>query len=136
MRVVLDTNIFVSGIFFRPSNPGKILDLWLGHKFDLIISGPLYKEILETSQKIAERLEARPTLFLKLEETLKEYAYYIFVEPQTHLCRDVKDNLVLDTAVQAGANFIVTGDKDLLILKSYQNIPILTPAEFLRKILK
>jgi predicted nucleic acid-binding protein len=48
-------------------------------------------------------------------------------------CRDPKDNKFLELAVEAGAACIITGDKDLLVLNPFRNIPIFTPAEFLEK---
>jgi predicted nucleic acid-binding protein len=48
-----------------------------------------------------------------------------------HVCRDPNDDMVLECAVVSGAQFIVTGDKDLLVLNPYSGIQIVTPAEFL-----
>lgn len=133
MRVVVDTNVLVSGIFFRPSNPGKVIDLWWEHKFDLVTSEHIYSEVQDTFKKIVKKIGARPSLTIKLNETLREYADFVPVIPKEEICRDPKDNLILDTARQGKANYIVSGDKDLLVLKRYKGIPILTPHEFLEK---
>ena len=133
MRVIVDTNILVSGIFFRPSNPGKIVDLWWEHKFDLVTSEPIYSEVQDTFKKVAKKIGAEPSLIVKLDESLREYADVVSVTSEANICRDPKDNLILDTAHQGKADFIVSGDKDLLVLSKYKGTPILTPKEFLKK---
>lgn len=133
MKVVLNTNIIVSGIFFRPSNPGRILNLWWEGKFDLIISEPLYKENLKVLLEVNQKLGGRETLIEKFKEAVKDYALWVKIIPQAKICRDEKDNQVLDTAFQGKVDFLVSGDKDLLVLKKYRRIPILTPAKFLKE---
>lgn len=133
MRVLVDTNVLVSGIFFRPSNPGKVIDLWWEHKFDLVTSEPVYLEVEDTFRKIAKKIGTKPAFIVKLDETLREYADFVSVIPKVDICRDPKDNLILDTALQGKVDYIVSGDKDLLVLKKYKGISILTPKEFLKK---
>lgn len=57
----------------------------------------------------------------------------IAVSTKIDICRDPKDNKFLELAIEAGAACIITGDKDLLVLNPFKDIPILTPAEFLEK---
>jgi uncharacterized protein len=62
-------------------------------------------------------------LFLESSEEVE-------IKEKILLCRDEKDNIILETAVVANANIIITGDKDLLILEEFRNIKILSPQEF------
>jgi putative PIN family toxin of toxin-antitoxin system len=133
-KVVLDTNIFVSGIFFRPSNPGRIVDAWWEHKINLVISPPLFKEILKILVQTNKRLGSKLSLIEKFKENVKEFAFWIKVEPEAKICRDSKDNMILDTAFQGGADFVVTEDKDLLVLKKYKAVAIVTPARFIKEL--
>ena len=136
MRAVLNTNIVVSGIFFRPSNPGRILNLWWEQKFNLVISDFLYKENLKVLLRVNKKLGGRETLIEKFKWAIKNYASQVEITPQAKICRDKKDNQVLDTAFQGKADFLVSGDKDLLVLEKYRRIPILTPAKFLKEFSK
>jgi len=74
-------------------------------------------------------LESRLTVIQDLKELVK----LIPVTQSIQDCRDPKDNKFLELAVEAGASCIITGDKDLLVLHPYQNIPILTAADFLEQ---
>jgi len=133
-RVVLDTNVFVSGVFFRPSNPGRIVDAWWEHKIDLVISPPLFEETLKILTQTNKRLGGGLDFIKKFKETVQDLALWIKSTPGAKICRDPKDNMVLDTAYQGGAEFIVTGDKDLLVLKKYKGVTIVTPARFVREV--
>ncbi len=65
--------------------------------------------------------------------TYQQQGELIIVEHSINVCRDPKDNKYLELAMEANADCIVTGDNDLLVLHPFQNIPILTPAEFLEQ---
>lgn len=133
-KVVLDTNVFVSGIFFRPSNPGRIVDAWWGHKIDLVISPSLFEETLKILAQANKRLGGSLSLIKRFKENVKDFALWIKIKPEAKICRDPKDNMILDTAFQGGAEFIVTGDKDLLVLKKYKGVAIVSPAKFVQEL--
>jgi putative PIN family toxin of toxin-antitoxin system len=71
----------------------------------------------------------------RLEEitAFEKRSQHISISVSITACRDPKDNKFLELAVEAGATCIITGDKDLLVLNPFQNIPILTAAEFMEK---
>jgi putative PIN family toxin of toxin-antitoxin system len=77
--------------------------------------------------------------YITIERRLSEINAYertgqlIRVLTKVSVCRDPKDNKFLELAIETGAACIITGDKDLLVLNPFRNIPILTPAEFLEK---
>ena len=69
-----------------------------------------------------------------LKRFLKD-AWLIKIKETITVCRDPKDNMILELATSGQADFIITGDKDLLVLNPFRSIRILTPAEFLKSVL-
>jgi uncharacterized protein len=126
--VVLDTNIFISGILFK-GTPLKILQLYISkNEMDIAISPELLAELIgKLKYKFGIKSQTLESLKIELESSM----LYILPEYTTQICRDASDNKIIDLAIYAGAEFIVTGDKDLLEIKTYKGIKILTAAEFL-----
>lgn len=129
MRVVFDTNIFVSGLNFL-GNEHKLLNLADQRRFELFIS-PF---ILEELEGVLDRkFDWTHEDFLQTVEELRESSYVI--EPQ--LLPEVisgghPDNRILECAVGAAADYLVTGDKrHLLPLREYRGIKIVTTTQFL-----
>jgi putative PIN family toxin of toxin-antitoxin system len=128
--LVLDTNVFVSALLFSNSAPEKVLKHAV-ELADLMMSKSLFQELKETLtlKKFDHYLSTDERMqFLQILRSAVE-----FVEPQKKItmCRDEKDNHILELAIEIKASCIVTGDQDLLILNPFQNIPILRPREFL-----
>ena len=134
MRVLLDTNIWISGLLWG-GNPRRIIQLAVSEQIVLYSSKLLIEELQTTLAypKLQRRLEK---LAITAEELLVEVARI------TQLCqpvtisdlpqlRDSKDKIVLETAVSVPVEVIVSGDEDLLILREFQDIPILTTKQFL-----
>jgi putative PIN family toxin of toxin-antitoxin system len=134
IRVVLDTNVLVSGLLFG-GTPGKLLDLWKTGTIRLIMSRVMLDEFL--------RVLAYPKLRLSEEEI--HYLLYVEVLPHAEIAKvhpgpiliptDPSDDMFLRCAVAAGAKHIISGDRHLLQLKSYKRIKILSPAEFLYSVI-
>lgn len=127
-RVVIDTNVFVSA-FLSGGRPQKVVDLWLEEKIALLLSPFLLAEILDT----LARFGFTQTDLINLRAILEEHTLKISPKKQAKVCRDPKDNQVLDLAVAGQADYLVTGDKDLLTLKEFHTTKILKPAEFLQR---
>lgn len=136
-RVVLDTNVLISGLISPKGSPAKIIDLWLKKKFILITS----KEIL----KEAERVLLYPRIAQKYglgKKKIEEYVRGFFVFSEVVLPakkifaleKDPDDNKFIEAALNSNARFIVSGDKHLLVLKKYKGIEMLTPIEFCSQI--
>lgn len=132
LRVVLDTNVLVSGIAYPSSIPGGILGAWRQGALEVILS----QYILDELARVLPRLNHR----LKWEE--KDFADFIdilslqadLVEPQpldAEAARDAADIPVLGTLLAAKADYLITGDDDLLALAARYSI--ISPAEFWRK---
>lgn len=128
-RVVVDTNVWISGIVFG-GKPEQVLRRLLDGAADLIISEEL---IAELRQKMTQKFPDYLTRFNKIEASVREDVE--LVKPDKFLapvCRDPDDDKFIETALAGGANYIVSGDKDLLDIGKYQNIRIIKPAEFLK----
>lgn len=129
-RYVFDTNTIVSAVLFEQSTPAQAFFAALRRK-EIVVSLALLAEVQAVlRRKKFDRYllpEERERFFarLVLEATLVDVTVHLQV------CRDPKDDHVLELAVSASATCIITGDQDLLELNPFQHIPIVTPAEFL-----
>ena len=129
IKVVLDTNILISSLFWK-GPPHRIVDLAIANKIQSITSPEILAEI-ETV--LFEDFPGFP--YQRIEEILRDilsYSQLITVEqiPVKEL-RDVRDTKIIACALSAKANYIVTGDKDLLVLKTYGGVSILNARIFL-----
>lgn len=129
MRVVLDANVVVSGIFWS-GPPQKILKRWLEGKLTLLASGPILAEYRDVLHRMTGNQGG--ALFAKWNRLLTELSEFVEPERLAVICRDPADQKYLEAAVGGRAQAIVSGDKDLMVLKVIQGIPILTPRAFLQ----
>ncbi len=133
MRVVLDTNIWVSAIIWG-GIPEKILDLQQYQLITIAMSEKLLRELENTfnKRKLKPKLKA---LNLELHSVIslvrESVIFYPITEINVPQLRDPDDNIILATAIASNADVIITGDQDLLTLVKYQNIPIMTANTFL-----
>jgi len=135
MRVVLDTNILVSG-FLWDGPPNKIVQLLSEKKFTLVASAELFEELNRVSRydRFARRLAAlehSPDDMVEKFETLAEFVP-VRPLPQPVIPDDPSDEALLRAAVSGAASCIVTGDNHLLTLKIFQNTRIYNPVDFLQ----
>ncbi len=139
IRAVLDTNQYVS-IAIKPGGTAdRLLTAWRDEEFILLVSPPILEEITRVLRyprlRRLIRLTAREldglieSLLLDAELTPGRLAVQV-------ITRDPSDNMVLACAVEGRADYIVSGDRDLLTLESYQDIPIVTAREFLRVLVR
>ena len=134
MRIVLDTNVFVSGIFFS-GPPYQILKAWRDGKVQPLVS----PSILDEYRRIAAELtlqfrdvDLRP--FLDLLTIQAEIVLAPDLPPVIH--DDPSDDKFLEAAVAGRASCIVSGDKHLLKLFEFQGIHILKPKDFVQRYLR
>ncbi len=128
-QVVLDTNVWISGLVFG-GNPEKIIRLFIDGQINVVTSEELLSEL---RRKIAELFPLfLPNLGL-LEESIREDALVVKLGiVRITASRDATDNVFIETAVTGNAESIISGDKDLLVLGSYKHINILKPVDFLK----
>ncbi len=129
MKVVLDTNVLVSGIFFG-GVPGKILDAWTERKFEIFVTPSIFDEYAGTLQTFGGR--GADSLRAYWIAAIAEQAHHT-LDPQTHprICRDLHDDKFLYCAVSVKADYLVTGDKDLKSVEGPYHFKIISPRAFL-----
>lgn len=134
MKVLLDTNIWISGLLWG-GNPRRIIQLAVAEQIVVYSSKLLIDELQATLTypKLQRRLEK---LEITTEELLIEVAQITQLSQPVSLSsipelRDPKDKIVLETAVSVPVEVIISGDEDLLVLAEFQMIPILTTKQFL-----
>lgn len=128
MKAVLDTNVFISGIFWTGS-PHQVILLWKERKFTLVTSLQVVAEIIKVLKDFKIKMP---------DEMIKEWIDLIIrnsivVEPKERLYiikDDPKDNIFVEAAVAGNADYIVTQDNHLLKLKEFRGIKIITPEQF------
>lgn len=133
MKVVFDTNVVVSACFWRGA-PFECLAAWSTARVAAAISPPLLTEYEETFEELL--LDYGDRLHVNWIDLLRASTEMVFpVERALGATPDPFDEMVLECALAARADVIVSGDKKhLLVLGSYRSIPILSPADFLRKL--
>jgi uncharacterized protein len=126
-RVVLDTNVIISGLWSGP--PRKIIDSWQEGNIQVIVSQEILTEYLEVLERFNLPPETQDDFLLLFVESART----VFVKPpHTALVikEDPADNKFLSCAVEGKADYIVSGDRHLLQLSHHKTIPIITPREF------
>jgi len=126
MRVVLDTNVIVAAFAAR----GLCAEV-----FEVCVSGHsivLSEHILsETQDKLIKKVKLPKKAALAIIDYLRGIAEIVIpVLLDKSICRDKGDVIIIGTAISGLANFIITGDEDLLILKTYKDVKIVTPRQF------
>ncbi|MCG2689692.1 putative toxin-antitoxin system toxin component, PIN family [Candidatus Parcubacteria bacterium] len=136
MRVVIDTNIFVSALFFG-GLPQKILSPIEQEKVIPCFSFETFEELylILNSEKFVELRSALNFTIFDFLEKLKLHSLFFAIpaKPPNIIKENKADNFFLSCALASNAKYIVSGDQHLLTLKSFQKIPILTLREFLNK---
>ena len=128
LRVVLDTNVLVSGFTYPGSVPGRIVATWLQGGLNVVLSHYTLDEMMRVLPRL-KRSQMTPVEIRDLADGLMFLAELVEPENTTQTdLRDPADQPVLVTLTSAKADYLITGDKDLLAL-SYR-FPILTPTEF------
>lgn len=128
MKVVIDTNVLLSGIFWK-GLPGKILDLWSESYFNTILSEPIFNEYKRVA-KILERKYSFDTADAILDIIAEKSTFVNPVNIEHPKCTDPDDDMFLAAAVAGGAKFIISGDKALLNVNRYKNGKVITAHDF------
>ncbi len=130
MRLVVDTNIFVSAALKEASWPAETIR-WIATYGGLLKSAITEQELLAVLQRprIAPKIE--PGFFDRLRRMLAA-AELVTIAEHVAACRDPDDDKFLELAVNGNADAIISGDADLLALDTFRGIPIITAAAFAR----
>jgi putative PIN family toxin of toxin-antitoxin system len=128
LRVVLDTNVLVSGLAYPAGVPGRIVGAWQRGGLDVVLS----KYILDEMVRVLPRLSRNKRSAGEVRDLADSFLFLAeIVEPSGKVeaaLRDKADGRVLGTLLAAKADYLITGDKDLLALAG--KYPIVTPAVF------
>ena len=129
MRIILDTNVLVSGIFFS-GPPSRILGAWRDKKLQLVISTDILAEYQRVAVILGEkysRVDLRPVLDL-----LTVNSDIITAPPLLeNVTADPDDNMFIACAMASDTKLIVSGDKHLLEIDGYEDIQVLKPRQFI-----
>jgi putative PIN family toxin of toxin-antitoxin system len=129
IRATADANILVSALTYRRGKPFQLLQKALAGEINLAISQPIVDEAMEVLER---KFGAPPDFIEEARQIVAMAARTVTPAVQLDVVNDdPDDNRVLECAVTAGSEFIVTGDKDLLRLGSYDSIRIITVSDFL-----
>ena len=129
IRVMVDTNVFISSFF--GGNPRKIIDLWKSGQITLCLSRPIIDEYVEVLRRMGLQNER------ELEELLSLFAhgFHVLFSAKTPnlkiIEKDPDDDKFIECAVALNSKFIISGDKALQDIKNYMGIKIQSPKQFL-----
>jgi putative PIN family toxin of toxin-antitoxin system len=128
-KVVIDSNVLVSALKGKTTH-ALLYTAFKESRFKLVISTEIIKELAAVLYR--PHLKINPRDIKELFRLIKANSIRINLPPPfITACRDPKDNFILELAVKAEADFIVTGDKDLLVLNPFKGISIVTLNEFI-----
>lgn len=130
IKFVVDTNVLVSSILIRKSSSDAALKKArsLGK---LLFSEATFQELQTVLNRAKFDKYVSLTIRSEFMFRLKLESELIEIIEQVNLCRDTKDNQFLEVAMNGNADYLITGDQDLLVLRPFQEIQIMTVQEFL-----
>ncbi|MBJ7427740.1 MAG: putative toxin-antitoxin system toxin component, PIN family [Bacteroidia bacterium] len=129
-RIIIDTNLWIS--FLITKDFAKIDEILFSRHGILVFNQELLDEFLEVARRPKFRRFFSTTDIEELLETIDEYADFVKVQTQIEICRDPKDNFLLSSSVDGNADYLLTGDKDLLELTKFGKTTIITISDFLQ----
>ena len=128
MRIVLDTNVFISGVFFS-GPPYEILKAWIDKRIQILITSEILHEYMRVGEELSHQYpEIKITPILK---SFSKNAITISAPRLPHpVCVDPDDDKFLECAVAGHAELVISGDRHLLDINGFQGIKIIKPRTF------
>ena len=136
VRAVIDTNVLVSGLFAEAGAVAELMELWVEERFELVTSEEILSELYRVFHKptIQEHFKPSEDDIIEYIKNLREKAVITTDLYRTgRIKKDPTDDKVLACALEAAVDFIVSGDRHLLEIKSYQGIQIVNARTFLKR---
>ncbi len=130
-RYVFDTNVLVSALLFASSRPG-VAFLTAIDQGNVLISAALFSELHEVLDRPKFHRYITHSQRERFLDRFVRKAEIVEIRERVRACRDPKDDAVLEVAVNGRADYIVTGDGDLLTLDPFRGTKILTPSDLVR----
>lgn len=132
LKALIDTNVWVSALI-RAGNPKELLDAWLIESLFIVVYPQwLIDELRKIPSKPRLVTRIHPDDMQNLITHIEEDGFLVEPEHVPTVSRDPKDDVFLACAEAAQADFLITGDDDLLCLQKYRDTQIVTPAKFLQ----
>ncbi|ARN77373.1 putative toxin-antitoxin system toxin component, PIN family [Nonlabens spongiae] len=130
-KIILDTNLWISFLISKKfSQIDKLIE---NKKVILIFSNELLEEFIDVVSRPKFKKYFSKKDIEKFLEYFDQFGKLVKVTSDIKICRDEKDNFLLNLSVDSKANYLITGDKDLLILEKIENTKILTFSEFIER---
>jgi len=130
-RIIIDTNLWIS---FLLSKKFDFIDKLLDYeKVQLIFCQELFFELIETTSRPKLKKFFTEEEWKLIFSIIDKYAVYVRVVSSVTVCRDGKDNFLLSLAKDANADYLITGDLDLLVLKTFEKTQIVNISEYQKK---
>jgi len=133
MRAVIDTNIIIRALIKPLGTVGPVLDRLRDGAFLAVYSEPLLEEMLAklALPRIRDKYRLTPDDIQDLLALLALRGELVKSERKIKICRDPHDDMLVEAAVEGAAQWVVTGDQDLLSLKEFETVRFVTPRVFL-----
>ena len=125
MKVVLDTNVLINGFKDEYSYEKKIIDAVIAGEIEAYANKQTLRENKLIASQLIDNDEYRRNL-----DNLFAQINWVVNRRQIHAVSDPDDNKILESAVEAEAEYLVTSDNDLLSLDEYRGVQIMNPAQF------
>jgi putative PIN family toxin of toxin-antitoxin system len=130
VRVVVDTNVIMSGIFFG-GVPGRLLDAWATGRVELVLSPAILDEYRRVGAELAARYPERGLALTPVLTLIAMNATLVDAGPLIErVSADPDDDKFLAAAIAADVDIVVSGDQDLLDVSGWRNVKVLTPRKF------
>jgi len=136
VRAVIDTGVFVSALIRRQGTTGAVLQALRDGRFIAVYSTEILVEIIDVlgRDKFRDKYHIEPDNITALINLIRLRGELIIANQKVTACRDPKDDKFLEAALVGVVDCLVSGDSDLLDMVSFEDIPILRPAEFLARV--
>jgi putative PIN family toxin of toxin-antitoxin system len=134
-RVIIDTNLLVSRALTPDSITASAVRMIINH-CHLLVSQATMDELALVLTRIQSKGYIKQDETLHLIHAYKELVEWVPIIERVQICRDPKDDKFLELAVNGSAEYLVTGDKDLLVLHPFKETKILTTKDFIELLLR
>jgi len=144
VKVVVDTNVWVSSLITSSKTAGEIVEAWRNERFKLVISQQQLTEIAEVLHRdkflISYRFDIKAVA--DILDSIAANADRVTLKGNIRICRDPDDNIILETAVRGKAKYLISGDKDITDDKevmsylAHHGVSVISPSTFLALINK
>ena len=130
MNVVLDTNVFISGIFWEGNSCSLIINAWRDKKFNLVCSLSMIEELILTLKDF--KIKMPEDMIQDWRDLIIQDSSIVDPEVKLNVSVDKDDNKFIEAAIVGNAEYIISQDKHLTEINEYKGIKIIKPEDFLK----